>query len=142
MKENCIEWIFDTEDKLDEDDPLGEVRIYGEQGSFVREDCTNIDVFLEALVKGIPQTIESYELSIDPFVEPDDMIFKYADGILEISYGSQTIIVNDLMQLKQSLFDAVQKLVVQIDSLTIQKNREKRKLRYLRQYLQKSRPTS
>ena len=64
-----IEWAFDTENGLDGHDPLGEVSIYGDKG-FIREDCTYIDVFLEALTKGISQILENRKFSVDPIVEP------------------------------------------------------------------------
>lgn len=139
-KINCIEWTFDTESELDGYNPLGKVKICGREG-FIQEDCTYVDAFLEALVKGISQIPEICKFSVDPIVEPNDINFEYVNNLLKISYGSQTVIVDNFGRLKQSLFDNVQKLVEQLDKLTDEKNQERRQLRYLREYLQESKPT-
>ena len=135
---NYIEWKLDDEYELDGDDPLGEVRISGEEGCIV-ESCTYLDSFLEALINGISQIDNSNQkISVDPMVEPDNIDLEYIDNVLRISYGSQCAFIHDLKQMKNALTKAVRRLVEKIDDLTDQKSKERRQLLFLRQYLQQS----
>jgi len=129
-----IEWILDTEDGLDAYDPLGKIVILGDEGN-IEEKRTYLDAFFEALAEGTKCIKPGEIVTIDPWIEPDDIIFDYTSDRLVISYGNWRANILDRVRFLNDLRQAIQELVEQIDELASQEGQEKRKLTKLRNFL-------
>jgi len=129
-----IEWILDTEDGLDAYDPLGKIVILGDEGK-IEEESTYLDAFFEALAEGAKRIKPGEIVTIDPLIEPDDIIFDYTSDRLVVSYGHWRATILDRVRFLNDLRQAIQKLVEKIDELASQEGQEKRKLTKLRNFL-------
>ncbi|MBO9997514.1 MAG: hypothetical protein J7641_00680 [Cyanobacteria bacterium SID2] len=129
-----IEWILDTEDGLDAYDPLGKIVILGDEGN-IEEKSTYLDAFFEALAEGTKCIKPGKIVTIDSWVEPDDIIFDRTSDRLVISYGNWRANILDRVRFLNDLRQAIQELVEQIDELASQEGQEKRKLTKLRNFL-------
>ncbi|GEM_PF-1402970 len=129
-----ITWELDVEDGLDAYDPLGRIVILGDEGK-VEEESTYLDAFFEALIEGTQRIEIGKTITVDPLVEPNDIIFKLTYGQLTISYCSFAATILDKVKFSDDLRQAIDKLVNELDDLTFQKGQEKRKLAKLRNYL-------
>jgi len=129
-----ITWELDVEDGLDAYDPLGRIVILGDEGK-VEEESTYLDAFFEALIEGTQRIEIGKTITVDPLVEPNDIIFQLTSGKLTISYCSFAATILDKVKFSDDLRQAIDKLVNELDGLTFQKGQEKRKLAKLRNYL-------
>lgn len=132
-----IEWELDIEDELDAYDALGKIVFLGNEGK-IEDDCTYLDSFFEALALGFPQIEVGKTIVIDPIVEPNDIVFECTSDRLKISYGSQIAIVFNLVEFLNDCREAIERFVETIDTLTHQAKQEKRRLFYLREYLDRT----
>ena len=131
-----VTWTIDEEDGIDAYDPLGEIKIIGNQGQ-LEESCTYLDAFLEALVQGIQNIDKGKIIEIDPLVEPDNIKFDYTRENLIISYGKQQVTIFDKNEFVKDIQESVKNLVDILDMAAINAQDKKPKLLILREFLRK-----
>lgn len=131
---NYLEWNLDPEDEADLDDPMGYIKIVGDEGIII-EDYTNLDNFFEAFVEGIERIKIEDVVKIDPIVEPNDLIFSSKNNFLRIEYGSQKTIILNKYQFIEEVKTAVAKLIELLDELADRAKQERRELFKLRSFL-------
>jgi hypothetical protein len=129
-----FQWELDLEDSLDPYDPLGEISIKGDEGG-IKERCTFLDNFFEAIVNGFQQVDTDKTIRIDLGIEPDDIVFKLEFGRLNITYGEQSVTILDVQKFAADLQECVKNLVASIDEATNKLGLEKRQLSKLRNYI-------
>lgn len=131
---NYLEWNLDPEDEADLDDPMGYIKIVGDEGIII-EDYTNLDNFFEAFVEGIERIKTEDVVKIDPIVEPNDLIFSSKNNFLRIEYGSQKTIILNKYQFIEEVKTAVAKLIEILDEFADRAKQERRELFKLRSFL-------
>jgi hypothetical protein len=129
-----IEWNLNAEDEVDLDDPMGYIKILGDEGIII-EDYTNLDNFFEAFVEGIERMKTEDVVRADPIVEPNDLIFSCKNNLLKIEYGSQKTIILNKSQFVDEVKIAVAKLIEILDEFANRTKQERRKLFKLRSFL-------
>ncbi len=115
-------------------DPVGQMKILGDKGIII-ENCTNLDAFLEAFIKGIEGLKFKKTITVDPLIEPDDIIFSYQDNVLEIQYGKQEATIFNKLQFVEEVKNAVREIIDILDELALTEKKAKRKLTRLRNFL-------
>lgn len=131
---NYLEWNLDPEDEADLDDPMGYIKIVGDEGIII-EDYTNLDNFFEAFVEGIERIKTEDVVRADIIVEPNDLIFSCKNNFLRIEYGSQKTIILNKYQFIEEVKTAVAKLIELLDELADRAKQERRELFKLRSFL-------
>lgn len=131
---NYLEWNLDPEDEADLDDPMGYIKIVGDEGIII-EDYTNLDNFFEAFVEGIERIKIEDVVRADIIVEPNDLIFSCKNNFLRIEYGSQKTIILNKYQFIEEVKTAVAKLIELLDELADRAKQERRELFKLRSFL-------
>ena len=134
MTQSYVEWELDYENGLDPYDPYGKIRIIGDVGS-LEDDCTYIDVFLEAFVDGIQLTEIGKTVRIAPLIEPNDIIFRFEPNSIHLSYGSQTAIISNRQKFATDLHESIKEFVEILDELAMHGEQEKCPLLKLRHYI-------
>jgi hypothetical protein len=134
---NYLEWNLEIEEGADLYDPVGNIKISGDEG-IIKEDYTYLDAFFEALADGVKGIEIDDFIMVDPLVEPNNIIFAITNNLLEIKYGSQKAIILNKSQFIEEVKNAVSKLIEILDKFadsTKQKRREILKLRsFLKQW--------
>ena len=126
-----LEWNILIEEEPDLYDPIGYIKITGNEGIII-EDYTYLDNFFAAFVEGVERIQIEDVVRADPIVEPNDIIFSRKDNLLEIEYGTQKTIIFNQHQFTEEVKMAVAKLIKILDEFadsTKQRRREFLKLR-------------
>jgi hypothetical protein len=131
-----LEWNLDTEEDLDLNDLMGNIKILGDEG-VIEEEYTNLDNFFEAFIEGINQMDIEGVVSIDPIVEPNDIIFKFNGNTIKMKYGIQTTIILNKAQFLEDLQNAVAKFLQELDTFSSTSNQQNKKFTKLRNFLLK-----
>ena len=131
-----LEWNLDTEEDLDLNDLMGNIKILGDEG-IIEEEYTNLDNFFEAFIEGIKHMDIEGVVNIDPIVEPNDIVFNFNGDTIEMKYGIQTAIILNKVQFLEDLQNAVAKFLQELDTLASNSNQQNKKLTKLRNFLLK-----
>ena len=131
---NYLKWNLDTEEGIDVFDPLGDLKIYGDEGKLIEEN-TYLDAFFEALVEASKSIEVGRSIIVDPVVEPDNIEFNCKKDALEIIYGQQKTVVHDRKQFVEDVRQAVRELLRMLDEQSEFEKQQKPKLSKLRNYL-------
>lgn len=133
---NYLEWNLDLEEGADLYDPVGNIKILGDEGIF-EERYTYLDAFFEVFVEGAECMKIENVIKVDPLVEPNDILFSCKGSILKIEYGTQRAIIFNCYQFLEEVQKAVAKLGEILDEFADNSKQQKRKLIRLRGFLQK-----
>lgn len=76
-------------------------------------------------------------VSVDPLVEPNDILLTCKSSIMKIEYGVQQAIIFKKFRFLEELQKAVAKLLETLDEFADNSKQQKRKLTKLRSFLQK-----
>ena len=99
-----IEWNLDIEEEANLYDPIGNIKICGDEGD-ITEEYTYLDAFFEAFVEGVELMKVEDIVRVDPLIESNDIIFCSNGNLLKIQYGNQqTTILNKPQFIKERLF--------------------------------------
>jgi hypothetical protein len=115
-------------------DPIGNILILGDEG-IIEEKYTYLDAFLEAFVAGIESSSTENIIKVDPLVEPDDIIFKFKDNTIKLSYGTQSTTILDKTQFVEELKNTVTNFLQELDEFAGASSQPIRKLTKLRRYV-------
>jgi hypothetical protein len=74
-------------------------------------------------------------ITVDPVVEPNELVFKLKKNMLEIEYGNQKVIVYDKLQFVEEVQQAVARLGTILDEFADSSKQKKRELIRLRNFL-------
>lgn len=133
---NYLEWNLDMEEGADLYDPVGNLKILGDEG-IIEEKYTYLDAFFEAFVEGVQHMEAEDVVSVDPLVEPNDIVFTCKSSVIKIEYGVQQAIIFNKFRFLEELQKAVAKLLETLDEFADNSKQQKRKLTKLRSFLQK-----
>lgn len=131
---NYIQQNVYPEEEADLDDPIGYIKITGDE-EIIIEDYTYIDSFFAAFADGIEQMKTEDVVRADPIVEPNDIIFRCNGNSLEIEYGNQKAIIFNKSQFVEEVKIAVAKLIEILDEFADSAKQKKRQLIKLRSFL-------
>ena len=131
---NYLEWNIYRSEEADLDDPIGYMKISGDEGIII-EDYTYLDSFFEAFAEGIEGMKTEDVVRADPIVEPHDIIFSRKNNLLEIEYGSQKTIILNKSQFIEEVKIAVIKLIEILDEFADSAKQQRRELVKLRGFL-------
>ncbi|WP_038296475.1 hypothetical protein, partial [[Scytonema hofmanni] UTEX B 1581] len=124
---NYLEWNLDMEEGANLYDPVGNIKISGDEG-IITEEYTYIDAFFEAFVEGVERMKVEDIVRVDPLVEPNDIIFSQKNSLLEIKYGSQKAIIFNKSQFLEEVKNAVTKLIEILDEFADSTKQERREM--------------
>ena len=131
---NYLKWNLDTEEGIDVYDPLGDIKIFGDEGEIV-EESTYLDAFFEALVEAAQNIEIGKSISVDPIVEPNNLEFDCQRDFLKVTYGQQQAILFQRNQFVKEVQKAVEELLKILDKQSEIAKQQKPKLVKLRNYL-------
>lgn len=137
---NYLQWNLDIEEGIDIFDPLGNLKIIGDEGNIV-EDSTYLDAFFEALVEAAQKIKTKTNISVDPIVEPNNLEFNCQKNTIKIHYGQQQAIIFDKDKFIRDVGEAVSELLKILDEQSQQTKQPKRKLIKLRNFREDNRLT-
>ena len=130
---NYLEWNLDTEEGIDVYDPLGDLKILGDEGKIV-EESTYLDAFFEALVEAVQNIEIGKSISVDPIVEPNNLEFDCQRDFLKVIYGQQQAILFQKNQFVKEVHEAVEELLKILDKQSEIAKQQKPKLVKLQNY--------
>ena len=131
-----LEWNLDMEEGADLYDPVGNIKILGDEG-IIGEEYTYLDAFFEAFVEGVERMEVEDVVKVDPLVEPNDIVFICKGSLIEIEYGFQKAIIFNKFQFLAELQNAVAKFLERLDEFANNSKQQNRKLTKLRNFLLK-----
>ena len=134
---SCIEWNLQLQEENEESnlyDPVGDIKILGDRG-FVEEKDTYLDAFFEAFIEGANRMEAENIFSVDPLIEPNDILFHCDNNELEIEYRKQKALILNKNIFLENLQNAVADFLRESDKLAHNSNQPKRKLTKLRNFL-------
>ena len=131
---NYLEWNLDTEEGIDVYDPLGDIKILGDEGKIV-EESTYLDAFFEALIEAVQNIEIGKSISVDPIVEPNNIEFDCQKDFLKVTYGQQQAVLFQRNQFVKEVQEAVEELLKILDKQSKIAKQQKPKLVKLRNYL-------
>jgi hypothetical protein len=131
-----LEWNLDTEEDLDLNDLMGNIKILGDEG-IIGEEYTNLDNFFEAFIEGINRMDIEGVINVDPIVEPNDIVFNFNGNTIKIKYGIQIATILNKAQFLEDLQNAVAKFLQELDTFASNSNQQNKKLTKLRNFLRK-----
>lgn len=137
---NYLQWDLDIEEGIDIVDPLGNLKIIGDEGNIV-EDSTYLDAFFEALVEAAQKIKTETNISVDPIVEPNNLEFDCQKDTIKINYGQQQAIIFDKNKFIKDVGEAVSELLKILDEQSQQTKQPKRKLIKLRNFIEENKLT-
>ena len=137
---NYLQWDLDIEEGIDIVDPLGNLKIIGDEGNIV-EDGTYLDAFFEALVEAAQKIKTETNISVDPIVEPNNLEFNCQKNTIKINYGQQQAIIFDKNKFIKDVGEAVSELLKILDEQSQQTKQPKRKLIKLRNFIEENKLT-
>jgi uncharacterized protein (UPF0305 family) len=130
-----LEWnLDDMTENTDLYDPFGNLSIRGDTG-IIEENDTYIDAFFEAFVEGIERMKQQNIVTVDPLVEPNDIVFNHENNTLTIEYGNQKAIIYDKLQFIKEVQESVNRLVTILDNFADSSKQKKRELIKLRNFI-------
>jgi hypothetical protein len=132
---NYLEWNLDIEEGADLYDPIGNIRILGNEGS-ITEEYTYLDTFFEAFIEGIEHMRVEDIVKVDPLIESDDIIFHCKDNLLNLQYGDQQTTIFNKFQFIKEVQKAVIDLVKILDDFAESSKQPKRELFNLSRFTQ------
>jgi TATA-box binding protein (TBP) (component of TFIID and TFIIIB) len=138
---NYLQWDLDIEEGIDIVDPLGNLKIIGDEGNIV-EDGTYLDAFFEALVEAAQKIKTETNISVDPIVEPNNLEFNCQKNTIKINYGQQQAIIFDKNKFIRDIREAVSELLIILDEQSQQTKQAKRELIKLRNFIEENKLTS
>ncbi len=138
---NYLQWDLDIEEGIDIVDPLGNLKIIGDEGNIV-EDGTYLDAFFEALVEAAQKIKTETNISVDPIVEPNNLEFNCQKNTIKINYGQQQAIIFDKNKFIKDVGEAVSELLKILDEQSQQTKQAKRELIKLRNFIEENKLTS
>ena len=138
---NYLQWNLDIEEGIDIFDPLGNLKIIGDEGEII-ENSTYLDAFFEALVEAVQKIKTETNISVDPIVEPNNLEFNCQKDTIKIDYGQQQATIFDKDKFIKDIREAVSELLKILDERSQQTKQPKRKLIKLRNFLEKNKLTS
>ena len=130
-----LKWNLDTEEGIDVYDPLGDIKIFGDEGKIV-EESTYLDAFFEALVEAAQNIKIGKNISVDPIVEPNNLEFDCQKDFLKITYGQQQAILFERNQFINEVQEAVKEFLEILDRQSEIAQQKKPKLVKLRNYIE------
>jgi hypothetical protein len=131
-----IEWNLDIEEEANLYDPIGNMKICGDEGD-ITEEYTYLDAFFEAFVEGIElMTVEGI-VRVDPLIESNYIIFCSKGNLLKIQYGNQQTTILNKLQFIKEVQTVVIDLVKILDEFAERGKQPKRALIKLRTFSQK-----
>ena len=137
---NYLQWDLDIEEGIDIVDPLGNLKIIGDEGNIV-EDGTYLDAFFEALVEAAQKIKTETNIIVDPIVEPNNLEFNCQKNTIKINYGQQQAIIFDKNKFIKDVGEAVSELLKILDEQSQQTKQPKRKLIKLRNFIEENKLT-
>jgi TATA-box binding protein (TBP) (component of TFIID and TFIIIB) len=138
---NYLQWDLDIEESIDIFDPLGNLKIIGDEGKII-EDSTYLDAFFEALVEAAQKIKTETNISVDPIVEPNNLEFNCQKNTIKINYGQQQAIIFDKNKFIKDVGEAVSELLKILDEQSQQTKQPKRELIKLRNFIEENKLTS
>lgn len=132
---NYLQWDLDIEEGIDIFDPLGNLKIIGDEGNII-EDSTYLDAFFEALVEAAQKIKTQTNISVDPIVEPNNLEFNCKKNTIKINYGQQQATIFDKNKFIKDVREAVSELIKILDEQSQQTKQAKRELIKLRNFIE------
>ena len=130
-----LQWTLDMEDGIDPYDPLGAVKIVGDKG-YVEDRCTYLDGYFEALILGVKSLKKGKIIEIDPFIEPDDIIFDYTGNYLLIKYGKQQADIFNVSKFIEDIRKSIKGFLDVLDNIPVRKGEKRPDFEILRKFVQ------
>lgn len=130
-----LQWTLDTEDGIDPYDPLGSIRVTGDEG-YIEDKSTYLDGYFEALILGIQSLEKGKIIRIDPFIEPDDIVFDYTSDYLLIEYGKQQAAISNVSQFIENVRESIENLLNVLDNASVGENEKRPDFEILRIFVQ------
>lgn len=131
-----IEWNLDIDEGANLYDPIGDMKISGDEGD-VAEEYTYLDAFFEAFVEGIERMKLEDVVRVDPLIESNDIVFCCKGSLLKIQYGTQQTTILNKFQFIEEVQKSVIDLVKMLDEFAEKSNQPKRSLIKLRAFSQR-----
>ncbi|MEI6331353.1 MAG: hypothetical protein WCP16_19075 [Pseudanabaena sp. ELA645] len=131
-----IEWNLDIEEGANLYDPIGNMKISGDEGDLA-EEYTYLDAFFEAFVEGIERMKLEDVVRVDPLIESNDIVFYCKGSLLKIQYGTQQTTILNKLQFIEEIQKAVIDLVKILDEFAEKSKQPKRSLIKLRAFSQR-----
>ena len=130
-----VQWTLDLEDGIDPYDPLGTIKIVGDEG-YIEDKCTYLDGYFEAIMLGVESLEKGKTIGIDPFIEPDEIIFNYTNDYLLLGYGKQQAKIINVKKFVTDVCQSIQDLLDVLDNAPVRKNEPRPNFEIFRQFIQ------
>lgn len=105
-----IQFILDTEDRLDPSEPLGKIEIFGNDGSSIKEEVIFVDSVLFAIANGLLEIDNQSTFSSEIIDEPNPLNFVKKENEYQIEYMGSSISFFSLSEAIKELIKNVHEL--------------------------------
>ena len=129
-----IQWTLDLEDGVDPYDPLGTIKIIGDEG-YIQDKCTYLDSYFKAIVLGIQSLKKGKIISVDP-LESHDLEFDYTNDYLLLGYGEQHAKIFNVDKFITDVCKSIQDLLDVLDAASVRENKKRPSFEIFREFIQ------
>lgn len=131
---NYVEWTLDLEEEIDPRDPLGTIKIMGDEG-YIEDKCTYLNNYFEAILLGIQSMKKGQIVSIDPIIEPDCIEFDYTNDFLLLSYAKQQTKVINVEKFISDVQQSICDLLDVLDAAPVREGKTRPNFEILRKFV-------